>query len=76
MNARHHLAAAARLSGPSPGELRDALIEAAQHQLNLARELATDGTDADARIDVFLAHCYGMQKTALRLRALIGGANG
>ena len=76
MNAHHHLAAAARLYGPSPGELRDALIEAAQHQLSLALELITTGPEAEARIDAFLAQNFGIQKTGLRLRAQIGGANG
>ena len=76
MNTTNHLSALARLYSPSRGELTEFLIDAAHHQAELAAQLNPNGPGSEARIDAFLAHCYGMQKTALRLRALIGGANG
>ncbi len=75
MNATaQHLAAIGRLYSPSSGELHGALLEAAQHQLDMVRQLNPRGHGAESRIDALLAQCHGLQKTALRLRAQLQGA--
>ncbi len=75
MNApAQHMAALSRLYGPTAGELHNALLEAATHQLDLVRQLNPRGDGAESRIDALLAQAHGFQKTALRLRALLQGA--